>query len=102
MKGGTTRIEKSCYYAACVQTLQLSNEDELFNTQVCIEASMINLAATKIKVDEAFAVNIAEFRRKVLADYKTWLSGIRNSVSASYSYRVDLMMEMSGIDERSI
>lgn len=63
---------------------------------------MIDLATTKIMVDEAFAVNVAEFRRKVLADYRTWFSEIRNRVSTSYSYRVDLMMEMSGLDGRSI
>lgn len=89
------------YYASCVRTLRISNEDELFSTQMCIEASMVDLAATKIVVDETLAVNMAEFRRKVLADYGVWFSEIRNAISASYSYRVDLMMEMCGIDGRS-
>ena len=43
------------------------------------------------------------FRQKVLTDYMAWLAQIRNKVGGYYgcSYRIDLMMEMIGLDGQS-
>lgn len=91
------------YYAAGIRTLRSLDEDEVLGAQMSIEACMIDLAATRIVVDEAFAPNMPAFRQKVLTDYKAWLAQIRNKVGGYYgcSYRIDLMMEMIGLDGQS-
>jgi hypothetical protein len=59
---------------------------------------MFDLAATMIEVDEAFALNISGFRCKVRADYKKWLTTIRNSTSSiGRAFQIAWMTDTVGI-----
>jgi hypothetical protein len=73
--------------------------DTAIDTQMCIEANMLDLAAAMIDADEAFARNIREFRHKVRADYKKWLTSLKNACSFHYgAFRVGWMMDMIGLE----
>jgi hypothetical protein len=65
------------FYAAHVHGAADDSDDSVFAAQMCIEAAMLDLAATMIEIDEAFAPNMPMLRSKVRADYKKWLTMIK-------------------------
>jgi hypothetical protein len=70
-----------------------------FDMQMCIEANMFDLAATIIAVDEAFAPNICDLRRKVRTDYKKWLTSVKNATSSiGKVFQISWMLDMIGLE----
>jgi hypothetical protein len=86
------------FYAMHVRDAVDDQAGSAFDTQMCIEANMFDLAATMIEVDEAFAPDISGFRCKVRADYGKWLATIENStLSIGRAFQIRWMTDMVGI-----
>lgn len=87
------------FYATHVRDAVNDKAGSVFDTQMCIEANMYDLAATMIEVDEAFALNISSFRREVRANYRKWFATIQNSTSSiGRASQIGWMMDAAGIE----
>jgi len=87
------------FYATHVRDAVEDSAGSAFDTQMCIEVNMFDLAATIITVDEAFAPNIYDFRRKVRTDYKKWLTSVKNATSSiGKVFQISWMLGMIGIE----
>jgi transcriptional regulator with XRE-family HTH domain len=71
------------FYIAYVGNLRDDEEMPLCEEQEAIEASLMDLAACKIKVDEKFAPNIRTFRYRVMKNYQKWLSAVKEAAFRS-------------------
>jgi hypothetical protein len=87
------------FYATHVRDAADDQAHSAFDAQMCIEASMFDLAATMIEIDEAFAPNISGFRRNVRANYKKWFAAIKNSTSSiGKAFQIAWMTDAVGIE----
>lgn len=87
------------FYAAHIRCAADDSGDSVFAAQMCIEAGMLDLAATMIEVDEAFAPNMPRLCYEVRANYKKWLTVVK--YAAPYigkEFQVSWMMNMIGLE----
>lgn len=90
------------FYLAYVEEL-IDDNDALINTGADnIEPCLIELAASKVKVNEKFAPKFREFRYNVLKEYTEWLALVKDkSFRAGAPLRAELM-DMVNDDHDSI
>lgn len=87
------------FYVAHVRCAADDSGDSVFAAQMCIEAGMLDLAATMIEVDEAFAPNMPKLRYEVRANYKKWLTVIKYAAPfIGKEFQVSWMMNMIGLE----
>jgi transcriptional regulator with XRE-family HTH domain len=80
------------FYAAYISELVMDDELDLLDVGNDIESCLMELAATKIEVDEAFAPNFSKFRYEVVRNYKEWLKIVKDkSFRAGVPLRAELM-----------
>lgn len=86
------------FYAAyvCEVIDKLINDDDadssLFDLQGNIESCLIDLAASKIAVDESFASKIRAFRRRITREYEEWLTTLKDAAfRAGIPLRAELL-----------
>ena len=72
------------FYAAYIDSLTNDEELELWDTPAAnIEPCLIDLAATKIDVNESFAPKFREFRHRIRKDYTEWLTFLKDKAFRS-------------------
>jgi transcriptional regulator with XRE-family HTH domain len=72
------------FYAAYIDSFMNDDDLELWDTPAAnIEPCLIDLAATKLDVDEGFAPKFGEFRRTVRKDYTEWLTFLKDKAFRS-------------------
>jgi transcriptional regulator with XRE-family HTH domain len=67
------------FYTAYVMEVADDAGGELFAAKSNIEACMMDLAACKIEVHEGFAPKFRTFRRRVIMEYKEWLTAFQEA-----------------------
>ncbi|ACM19497.1 helix-turn-helix XRE domain protein [Geotalea daltonii FRC-32] len=83
------------FYAAYIAELIDDDDLELVGTAADnIEPCLIDLAACKIDVDEAFAPKFREHRHKVLKDYEEWINIVKDR---AFRTGVPLRAELLGL-----
>ena len=87
------------FYAAYVHELIFDDELALGGTAADnIEPCLIDLAASKIEVDEALAPRIKQFRCRVMKDYAEWLTIVKDK---AFRAGVPLRAELLGMVHKS-
>ena len=57
-----------------------------------IEGCLLDLAASKIEIDESVALNFKDFKRKIIGEYKEWLNALKlKAMHANIPLRAELM-----------
>ena len=81
------------FYAAYVSGLIHDEDLELGGTAADdIEPHLVHLAACKTEVDETFAPHAAVFKRKLLGEYETWLTFVKDrAFRAGIPLRAELL-----------
>lgn len=81
------------FYAAYVSDFLCDDTLELFETDACnIESCLIDLAASKVEVDERLAPDFKKFRRKVTKDFEEWLNIVKEKAfRAGIPLRAELL-----------
>lgn len=67
------------FHAAYVPKIEDNDDEQLFDTKGNIEACLMDLAASKIEVDEKFAPQLKAFRYRVMKEYEEWLSEVKDA-----------------------
>jgi hypothetical protein len=67
------------FYVAYVEDAADDDGGPLYDTKANIEACLMELAASKIQVDEKFAPKIRKFRHWVMKDYEEWLTVVKDA-----------------------
>lgn len=65
------------FYISYVYDLIYENHDELYDTGTEIESCLLQLAASKVDVDTAFATKFNEFKYRTVSDYERWLPVVK-------------------------
>lgn len=86
------------FYAAYVSDLIYDDTLDLFDTAACnIEPCLLELAATKIEVDNGFASKAREFRHKVNSEFEEWINIVKDQAFRhGVPLRAELMDMVSG------
>lgn len=81
------------FYAAYVAELINDDELNLIDTPACnIFPCLIDLAASKIEIDEQFAPNAQSFQHRVLRNYEGWLTLVKDrAFRAGIPLRAELL-----------
>lgn len=81
------------FYTAYVDELILDEDLDLFDSPAeNIEPCLMDLAATKIEVDSAFAPKFNEFRYRTRKEYRSWLNLVkRKAIRAGAPLRAELL-----------
>ena len=67
------------FYAAYVEDVADDDGGPLYDTKTNIEGCLMDLAASKIEVDDKFAPKIRTFRHRVMKDYDEWLTVVKDA-----------------------
>lgn len=67
------------FYVAYIPKTITDDDEALFDIETSIEACLMDLAATKIQVDEKFAPKIKSFRYRVMKEYQEWLTDLKEA-----------------------
>lgn len=86
------------FYAAYVSDLIYDDTLDLFDTAASnIEPYLLDLAATKIEVDNGFARKAGEFRHKINSEFEEWINIVKNQAFRhGVPLRAELMDMVSG------
>ena len=89
------------FYAAYVSEFIEDDELDLQNTPACnIEYSLIDLAASKVNVDNKLASNFVEFRYRVTKDFDGWLNLVKEKAyRAGLPLRAELLSMVHGTSD---
>ncbi|WP_163269345.1 helix-turn-helix domain-containing protein [Chelativorans alearense] len=81
------------FYAAYVDELIMDEDLDLFDSPAGnIEPCLMDLAATKIEVDPAFAPKFNEFRHRTRKEYRSWLNLVKHkAIRAGAPLRAELL-----------
>lgn len=89
------------FYAAYVSEFIQDDELDLQNTPACnIEYSLMDLAASKVNVDNPLASNFIKFRYRVTKDFDEWLNLVKErAYRAGVPLRAELLSMVQGTSD---
>lgn len=81
------------FYAAYISDLIYGEGTNLIETSAeNIEPCLIELAASKVKIDESIATNLQKFRQETLSNYQKWISEVKDfAFRAGIPLRAELL-----------
>ncbi len=87
------------FFAAYVDSLADDDDNSSLNdTKADVEASLLDLAACKVEIDEEFAPGFPEFKYRVTREYRHWLSALKDAAFRSGTPLKAELLDMVGSD----
>jgi hypothetical protein len=86
------------FYAAYVEDVVDDDDGPISETKENMEARIIDLAASKIEIDEGFAPKIRSFRHRVMENYEEWLTAVKGAAFRDGTPLKAELLDMVGND----